>query len=48
MRVAGSVWLEPIAAREPASGVITSTRLPCLYTADGGKGWRSDLGSLAK
>lgn len=30
MRVAGSTWFVPIAAWEPASGVITSTRLPCL------------------
>jgi len=27
-RVAGSIWFVPIAARESASGVITSTRLP--------------------
>jgi len=32
-RVAGSIWFVPIAARESASGVITSTRLPCLRRA---------------
>ena len=30
MRAAGSIWFVPIAARESASGVITSTWLPCL------------------
>ena len=32
MRVARSIWFVPIAARESASGVITSTRLP-FFTA---------------
>src|SRR5262249_12677767 len=30
MRVVGSIWFVPIAARESASGVITSTWLPCF------------------
>jgi hypothetical protein len=30
MRVDGSIWFVPIAVWESASGVITSTRLPCL------------------
>jgi DNA-binding NarL/FixJ family response regulator len=33
MRVAGSIWFVPIASRESASGVIASTRLPCLRRA---------------
>jgi hypothetical protein len=35
MRVAGSVWSVPIAAWASPSGVITSTRLPCLRKAEG-------------
>ena len=42
MRVAGSVWFVPIAARESASGVMTSTRLPCLRRPPE---WGTDLAS---
>jgi NAD(P)-dependent dehydrogenase (short-subunit alcohol dehydrogenase family) len=41
MRVAGSIWFVPIAARESASGVITSTRLHPI----GRVGQVSDVGA---